>query len=318
MEREGQNGAQARGMLAGPVHAGAEPARRAHGGRRRRTRGARPGAARAKRFLAAAGTGMAAAALMAAPAQASGGIFEILHPEVEKGGIELEALNSYFAEDVPAGEERSVHEVALGIGVTSWWKTVGALEIGNPRGETAELEAFEWQNIFVLWRGAPGGDHSDDHGHDHGHSHAADGAAAGTLGLHATLEIPNAAGISKGALALGPIAEARWGSVVLLGNLSVEFPFEGGKDPGFSYALGAAVPVAPSWRLGVEAHGTVEEAFGDAPDFDDQAHYLGPVLAHAADLGRGRVLETRLAVLPGLTDRGSRDLALSLNAELKF
>ena len=52
--------------------------------------------------------------------------------------------------------------------------------------------------------------------------------------------------------------------------------------------------------------------------FDDQSHYFGPAIYNALDLGRGRTLETRFAVLPGLTDDGSRDLALSLNAELKF
>jgi hypothetical protein len=270
-------------------------------------------------FKLSNGAALAAAALISVAgvtsAQASGGIFEVIHPDVVEGGLELEALNTYFAEDVPAGEERSVHEIALGVGITSWWKTIAAFEIANPEEETAELEAFEWENVFLLWQGG-GDDHAGhDHGHDHGHGHAEGGDV---FGLYAALEVPNKAGIRNGSLSLGPIAEVGLGEVTLLGNLFVEIPFTDGEDAGLGYALAATMPVADSWKLGLEAHGDIEEAFGDAPDFDDQSHYFGPAIYHAADLGRGRVLETRFAVLPGLTDEGSRDLALSLNAELKF
>lgn len=271
------------------------------------------------KFISSSRAAVAAAAFMSVAgitsAQASGGIFEVIHPDVVEGGIELEALNTYFAEDVPAGEERSVHEIALGVGVTKWWKTVAAFEIANPEEETAELEAFEWENVFLLWQGGGNGghDHGHDHDHDHGHGHGGD-----VIGFYAALEVPNKAGIDEGALALGPIAEVGLGSVTLLGNLFVEVPFTDDEDPGLSYALAATTPIAESWKIGLEAHGDIDEAFGDAPDFDDQSHYFGPAIYNGLDLGRGRTLETRFAVLPGLTDDGSRDLALSLNAELKF
>ncbi len=247
--------------------------------------------------------------LASASAHAEGGIFEVIHPDVVEGGFEFEALNTYFTDDLPAGEERSVHEIALGFGITDWWKTVAAFEIANPQDETAELEAFEWENVFILWRGGEGG-------HDHGHGHAHGGGPV--IGFYAALEVPNKDGIRKGALALGPIAEFDIGSVSMIGNLFVDVPFEDGTDAGLGYALSANTPIADSWKIGVEAHGTIEEAFGDAPDFEDQAHYFGPAIYNSADIGRGRVLETRLAVLPGLTGNGSRDLALSFNAELKF
>lgn len=261
-----------------------------------------------------AGALLAAGTLLAtAPAQAGGGIFEVIHPEVVEGGFEFESLNTLFTDDLPAGEERSVHEIALGVGVTDWWKTVAAFEIANPEDETAELEAFEWENIFILWQGGGNGGH--DHGHDHAHDH---GHGGPVLGFYAALEVPNKDGIEKGALALGPIGGFDVGSFSIIGNLFVEVPFEDGKDAGLGYALSANTPIAESFRIGVEAHGDVEEAFGDAPDLEDQSHYFGPAIYYDADLGRGRVLETRFAVLPGLTSNGSRDLALSLNAELKF
>jgi len=264
----------------------------------------------------AAATAITAGSLvaLAVPAQASGGIFEVIHPEVVEGGFEFESLNTLFTEDLPAGEERSVHEIALGVGVTDWWKTIAAFEIGNPEDETAELEAFEWENVFILW--SEGGGH--DHGHDHDHGHGHDHGGGATVGFYAALEVPNEGGIEKGGLALGPIAEVGVGSFSIIGNIFVEVPFEDDKDAGLGYAFSAATPVADDFKLGVEAHGDIEEAFGDAPDLKDQTHYFGPAVYYDADLGRGRVLETRFAVLPGLTENGSRDLALSLNAELKF
>ncbi len=267
-----------------------------------------------KRMAATAIAAAAGCAMLAVPAQASGGIFEVIHPEVVEGGFEFESLNTLFTDDLPTGEERSVHEIAIGVGVTDWWKTVAAFEIANPEDETAELEAFEWENIFILWQGGESGG-----GHDHDHDHGHDGHGGGpVVGFYAALEVPNKDGIEKGALALGPIAEFGVGSFSIIGNLFVEVPFEDGKDAGLGYALSANTPIADAWKLGVEAHGSVEEAFGNAPDLKDQTHYFGPAIYFDADLGRGRVLETRFAVLPGLTDNGSRDLALSLNAELKF
>ena len=97
----------------------------------------------------------------------------------------------------------------------------------------------------------------------------------------------------------------------------VEIPFEDGIDPGLIYALAASTGVSDAIAFGVEAFGSIEEAFGDAPPTDEQEHYLGPALYFEADLGHGRVLEPRLAVLFGLTDAAA-DAAPSLNFELAF
>ena len=131
------------------------------------------------------------------------------------------------------------------------------------------------------------------------------------------MEVPNEGGFDKGALELGPIGEIGVGPVSIIGNLLVEIPFEDGVDPGLVYALGASTEVSDAIAIGVEAFGSIEEAFGDAPPTDEQEHYLGPALYFEADLGRGRVLEPRFAVLFGLTDAAA-DAVLSLNFELVF
>lgn len=266
-----------------------------------------------KNMIAPVAAAALAGIVAAVPAHA-GGIFEVVHPHIDEGGIEFEALNTFITDDLPAGEERSIHEIALGVGVTSWWRTVAAFEIANPEDETAELEAFEWENTFLFWSDNAGGHDGHDHGDDHDHGHG----GGSTLGVHTVLEIPNADGISKGAFSIGPIGETSLGVVSIIGNVLLEIPFEDDKDPGLSYAFSANTPIGDNLKIGVEAHGEIEEAFDNAPDFDDQQHNFGPAIYHEADLGRGRVLETRFAVLPGLTSNGSRDLALSLNAELKF
>lgn len=259
----------------------------------------------------------AALAALVWTGQAPAQVFEVIHPDVVKGGFEVEVLNGIVLDDVGTGEERSVHEIAIGYSPFSFWKTTGAIEIANPRGEAAELEAFEWENVFLL----PIGGDGHGHGHDHDHSHGPDrsGLSLGALGLYVKLEVPNEGGIGAGGMEIGPVAEFGIGPVETVANLFVDIPFEDGEDPGLAYALSAAVPVdaADRFSVGAEAHGGAEGAFGDALPLGENTHVLGPAVYADFDLGRGRSLEPRLALLFGLTD-GSPDAVASLNIELKF
>ncbi|MGI9412527.1 MAG: hypothetical protein ACR2PM_02600, partial [Hyphomicrobiales bacterium] len=89
-------------------------------------------------------------------------------------------------------------------------------------------------------------------------------------------------------------------------------------DAGLAYAASAMIGLGDSpFSIGVEAHGEIEEAFGNPPDADEQEHFFGPALAFEAELDRGRELEARVAFLAGLTD-ASPDLAVSLNVEFKL
>ncbi|WP_417518537.1 hypothetical protein [Minwuia sp.] len=242
--------------------------------------------------------------LLGAGAQAQ--VFEVIHPDIEKGGFEFESLNGLTLSDVAPGDERSAHELAFSYAPVSWWKPTVALEIANPKGANAEVEAFEFENVFLM----PGG---GGHAHDHGH-----GDELHVLpGLFLGMELPNAAGINAAEISVGPVLEVAHGPWLAIGNLFVDIPFEDGTDPGLSYAFSVARGVGSDWRLGVEMFGSFEQAFGDAPALDQQQHVIGPAAYTSFDLGHGRVIEPRIAILAGLTD-AAPDAVLSFNVELKF
>ena len=233
-------------------------------------------------------------------------VFEVIHPEVEKGGWEVEALNGVVLDDVEDDEEKSVHEFAVGFGFTDFWKSTIAVEVANPEGADPIVEAFEWENVLLL---ASAPVHHDEDGDGHGHGSFG-------FGVYTALEIPKEVGIEEGAVSVGPIFETELGPVSVIGNLFVEVPFEDGVDAGLAYAAQASVPVSEHLAVGFEAHGDVEEAFGDAPSFDEQSHFIGPALFFETEIA-GLVLEPRVAVLFGLTD-ATPDAVLSFNLELKF
>ena len=240
-------------------------------------------------------------------------VLEVIHPEVEKGGFEVELLSGVRLDSVDAGDEKGVYEFAIGYAPTDFWKPKIAFEIADPKGDTPELEAIEIENLFLFY-GAGGHDHDHDHDHHHGDS------GLRSAGLYTVLEIPQSGGIDDGAVALGPVAEWGIGRADLIGNLLLEFPFESGEDTALSYAAQLSWPIGEGrgaeYALGFEAHGEVEEVF-DGGDFSDGTHFLGPALYAAFDAGRGRVIEPRLGVFAGLTD-DSPDAVASLNIELKF
>jgi len=254
---------------------------------------------------------LTAAAVLSAPADAQ--VFEVIHPDVERGGFELEVLGGATLAGVATGDERAAFELGLSHGVTDFWKTGIAIEIADPKGGNLEFEATEWENVLLLH----GGHHGHDAAHDHDQAHAEGGFVLEALAIYAKLEIPDQGGIDEGAIVAGPTAEMRFGPVETVANLFAEFPFEGGEDPGLVYALSALVPVSAQLSAGAELHGAWEGAFGDDEPFSDNTHVAGPALAGEFALGRGRVLEPRLAFLFGLTDE-SPDAVASLNLEMKF
>lgn len=255
---------------------------------------------------------LAALALSVFTQPAGSQVFQVIHPEIQAGGFEFEVLSGIVLDSVAQGEERSVHEVALGFAPVSYWKTKVALKIANPKGDGVDLEAVKWENVLMLPFGNHGHDHDD---RDHGFFEL------GAIGFYAALELPQEGGIEYGEIAIGPVAEISLGPVEIVSNLFVEFPLEDGEDPGLVYALSAAVPVFETepveLALGFEIHGGFEGAFGDAPTGDHNAHLIGPAIYSAFGIGGGRVLEPRLGILFGLTD-GSPDAALSFNVGLKF
>ncbi|MEP2942948.1 MAG: hypothetical protein ABJL18_07230 [Hyphomicrobiales bacterium] len=246
-------------------------------------------------------------------ANAQAGIFEVVHPDVKKGEIEIEVLNGFGLSNVEEGDERSAHEFAIGYGLTDFWKFTVAVEVANPRGESPEVEGFEFENLLLL---PFFGDH--DHGHDKDEKESAadedDEHGEFSLGLFTALEIPREGGISEGALEVGPVFEAGLGPFDWVGNLLVEIPFESGEDAGLAYASQVIFPVSDSVGIGFENFGEFEGLFGGG---NEQEHLAGPAIYYEYELPNGHVLEPRAAVLFGLNDESS-DAVLSFNIEYKF
>lgn len=251
-------------------------------------------------------TSVVCAALLPLPSAAQ--VFEVIHPDVVEGGFEFEILNGVTLDDVEEGEERSAHEIALAYAPTDFWKTTFAIEIANPEDESAEFEAFEWENVFLLPFGEGHGAGQDhDHG-DHGFF------ALEAIGVFAALEVPNSGGIGSGAVEIGPVAEIAIGPLETVTNFFFEIPFEDGEGTGIAYAIQAQYPVFDPFAVGFEAFGGVENAFRSE---SEDEHFIGPAFFAEFDLGRGRVLEPRFALLFGLTE-DAPDVVASLNFELKF
>ena len=246
-----------------------------------------------------------AGSLGISPAKA-GGIFEIIHPEVEEGKAEFEFLTTVLLTDIAPGAERSIHELAFGFGLTDYWKPVLGFEIANARGGTPVVEAIEIGNVFILHGG---------HGHDD-EDHAGDDHSDFTFGFFAGAELPVDGG-GKPNLSIGPIGEAGIGPVTFLGNLLLEVPTSP-EAPGVSYAFGASVPVSGAIAIGLEAHGSFDQLLGqNAPRLGLQEHFAGPAVYAEFEAADGLILEPRAALLFGLT-KAAADMALSVNFELKF
>ena len=247
-------------------------------------------------------------------AHAQAGIFEVVHPDVKKGQIELEFLNGIGLNNVEPGDERSVHEFAVAYGFTDFWKFTAAFEVANPRGDGAEVEAIELENLLLLPLFGGGHDHEKKHDDDkHKDGDDDDHHAPFTLGFFTALEIPTEGGISEGGIEFGPVWEAEIGKAEWVGNFLIEAPFSEG-DPGLAYASQLVLPVSEHIGIGVENYGEFEGAFGDA---GEQEHIVGPAIYFNAKLPNGHIIEPRAAVLFNLSEDPS-SAVFSFNLEYKF
>jgi len=256
--------------------------------------------------LAATSLTLFSLGLAPSEAHAQAGIFEVIHPDVERGQTEIEILSGIAFGSVEDGEERSVHEIALGYGVTDYWKATVAIEIANPEGGSAEVEAFEFEHLLLLSKGGHGHDEKDDNAEEDHHGF--------TFGLYAALEAPLEGGISEGGLEIGPVFETELGEAEFIGNLLVEIPFADEEDAGLAYATQLVLPVSDGFGIGVENFGTFEGLFGER---GDDLHFAGPALYWETELSNGHVIEPRIAVLFGLNDE-TPDTTLSFNIEYKI
>lgn len=237
-----------------------------------------------------------AAAIVALPGIASAG-FEIEDATTEENAVEFEIENTIFFGDVDTGDTLSEHEIGLSWGVLNPWTTSISFEFEVEQGETIGLDGMEWSNTF----GLVGGEAS-----------VSDELAV-ALYTSLAFEFDSAEDVS---LTIGPAVEYGVGNVELGLNTFVQIPLDGGDDAGFVYAIGASTEVSPGIDVGLEAHGEIAEAFTNAADFDQQEHFLGPVIEIEAEEG-DQAAEIRLGVFAGLTD-ATPSVAVSANVGLGF
>ncbi|HXG29569.1 MAG TPA: FTR1 family protein [Nevskiales bacterium] len=94
------------------------------------------------------------ASLIPAQRAEAGPADKIYTPQVEYGETELELRGGYVyshgreSGDVEHGEQAYVLDI--GRGITPWWFTELVVEYEKPRGDSGEVEAIEWENVFQL------------------------------------------------------------------------------------------------------------------------------------------------------------------------
>lgn len=248
----------------------------------------------APRRLAGA-VGCAVLAIVAfQPAAARASTLKVYEPYVEQGAWELE-YKGWQEDDIEGGDEnRQVHQVSVGYGVTSYWFTEGVMEFEREGSESLRLESFEWENVFQL---TPQGKYWAD------------------LGFLTELEIPRD-GDKPDELIFGPLIQKQTGPIVNTANILFETQF------GRYSADGVALLYAwqSRWRLnqyfepGFEAYGELGE-IGHFNPGREQEHRIGPMFQGKVKVGhRGGYIKYVLGVLVGLTHEAP-DLSLNWRIE---
>lgn len=238
-----------------------------------------------------------AAVVAALPGLAIAG-FELESATTEENAVSMEIENTIFFGDVNTGDTLSQHEIGVSWGVLNPWTTSLSFEITTEQGGSPELDGIEWSNTF----GLIGGEAS-----------VSDELA---VAIYTSLEF-EFDGNEDVTLTVGPAIEYGIGSVDLGLNTFVEIPINGGNDAGFVYAIGASSEVAQGLSVGLELHGEIEEAFSNAADFDQQTHFLGPVVEVESGIGAEQGAEIRLGIFGGLTD-ATPSVAVSANVGFDF
>lgn len=250
--------------------------------------------------------GVALSALfLAGPAHAE---FEIEGATTKENSVEMELNTTVFIGDEGASDTRFSQEVGVEWGAIWGWSTGMSFEIEKETGESPDLSGVEWSNTFSLI--GPEGLISETGG--------GDGAAASpfALGFHTSFEFEFDSSDDV-VMSIGPTAEFETAGLDVRGNLFGEIPLGGGEDAGLSYGVGASLAVMDELAFGVEVHGSVAEAFGDAPDFSDQEHFAGPTMEFQLQLPEDKEIGFRLGAFFGLT-KSSPSFALSLITDLEF
>jgi hypothetical protein len=215
-------------------------------------------------------------AILASGAAMAGPADTVYRPIVEKGETELELRGGYRDFNDAASEHAFVFDV--GYGVTNNWKTELVLEYAAEDGNPGKLEAWEWENIFVLTE--PGKYWLD-------------------LGLFAEYEHVFSAGPDE--IKIGPMFQKETAGTI--SNLNLLFEREVGEDAGDATELAYTWQV--KWR-GKEALEWGVQGFGGLGEIghlgNEDSHIIGPALFGVKRLASGNKFAYNAAVLAGINN----------------
>lgn len=215
----------------------------------------------------------------------------VYRPIVEKGETELELRGGFRDFDGAPNEHAFVFDV--GYGVTDNWKTELVLEYAAEEGNPGTLEAWEWENVFVLTE--PG-------------KHWAD------VGLFAEYEHTFANGPDE--IKIGPMFQKETASTI--NNLNLLFEREVGDDSSNETELAYTWQV--KWR-GKEALEWGVQGFGELGELghlgEEDSHIIGPALFGVKRLANGNKFAYNAAALVGVNS-AAPDLTVRFQLEYEI
>jgi hypothetical protein len=234
---------------------------------------------------------LALLALAIAPAAVAGPADTVYQPIVEQGETEFEVRGGF--RDFGDGPSEHAFVFEIGRALTSRWKTELVLEYAAEEGNPGSLEAWEWENVFVL---TEQGEHWAD------------------VGLFFEYENPFAAGPDEAVF--GPMFQKEVGPTIV--NLNLLLSREVGDDASGGTQLGYTWQV--KWR-GRESLEWGLQGMGGLGDLGhvgrDDTHILGPALFGRERLANGDKLAWNGAVLAGL-DSAAPDVTVRVELEYEM
>lgn len=237
-------------------------------------------------------------AALSAPNDAYAG-FKVYTPYVEYHEFEIEYRPSITVDGDASKDNEQKHLVGLGYGVTEWWFTEVYAEWEREAGpgEDTVFEAFEWENRFQLTN--PGENWAD----------------AGLLVEYERTD----SGSSPDKIEVGLLLAKELGQFDAAFNLIIEK--EVGTNASDDYELAQAFQLKyrldPAFEPGIELYSEFG-AIDDMHDFDEQEHFIGPVVEGKLPLGdTGAKLKYNVGYMFGLTDE-TPDGAVKAIIELEF
>jgi len=213
--------------------------------------------------------------------------FKVYAPYVEYGELEIEYRPSVTVDGDPAKDNEQKHLLGVGYGFTEWWfsEFYAEWEREAGPGEETAFEAFEWENLFQLTN--PGENWAD-------------------FGLLVEYERTDD-NKAPDKIELALLFAKELGQFNATYNLVFEKEVGGGagNDVELAQAFQLKYRLDKAFEPGIEVYSEFG-ALGDMPDFDDQEHYVGPIVTGVVPLGEsGLKLKYNAGYLFGVTDEAA-------------